>query len=126
MISCAITANYQNEVHQAQTISLLLIVFAELLRAFGARSLRESMFAVGFLNNKWMLYSVFGSMILTIIVYFIPGLNEALGLYAIDGRGWGVVMIGMFIPLIVEEITKVFFRYTGLGARVKTVRYSRK
>jgi Ca2+-transporting ATPase len=119
-------ANVQHEVEQAQTISLLLIVFAELLRAFGARSLRESMFTVGFTKNKWMLYSVFGSMILTVIIYFIPGLNNVLGLYEIDGRGWGVVMVGMFIPLIIEEITKFFFRFYGLGERVKTVRYSRK
>eukprot|EP00475_Leptophrys_vorax_P013211 TRINITY_DN1956_c0_g1_i1.p1 TRINITY_DN1956_c0_g1~~TRINITY_DN1956_c0_g1_i1.p1 ORF type:complete len:1052 (-),score=325.35 TRINITY_DN1956_c0_g1_i1:1636-4791(-) len=119
-------ANFTAEVQQAQTISLLLIVFSELLRALSSRSLRESMFAVGFFSNRYMIYSVFGSMILTVIVYFIPGVNSFFGLYYIDSNGWAVVMIGMLIPLIVEEITKIFYRQFRFGERQKTVRYSRK
>lgn len=117
---------FSSQVEKAQTISILLIVFAELLRALTARSLRESVFTIGFFKNMYMIYSVFGSLTITVIVYLIPNVNSFFGMHYIDGRGWGVVLIGSVIPIIIEEITKYFYRLTGLGARQKTVRYSRK
>jgi hypothetical protein len=72
-----------------------------------------------------MIYSVFGSIILTLIVYAIPGLNAFFGMYYIDGRGWALVVGGSVFPIIVEEITKWFYRRLKFGERTKAERYSR-
>jgi len=67
-------AKQQDGMQIAQTMTIYLIVFAELFRAYGARSLRESVFTIGVFTNTMMQWSVAGSLLLTVGVGHIPGL----------------------------------------------------
>ncbi len=101
----------------AQTMTIYHIVFAELLRAYGSRSMRESIFTIGVFSNKAMQYAVGGSTLLTLFIGHVPGVMDVFSMRYLDGRQWGLVLGLAFVPIIVDEITKVIYRATGFGLR---------
>lgn len=113
---------YEEELKMAQTTVFLFILLAELFRAPTSRSLRESIFSIGFCSNRWMLPAVFVGLAGGIMCATIPGLNELLGFRQIDGTDWAYICGFMFIPCIFEEIVKLIYRKTGFGIRQKAVR----
>ena len=101
----------------AQTMTISHIVFAELLRAYGARSLRESIFTIGLLSNTAMHKAVGASVGATLFIALVPGVMDVFNLRYISGREWALVVGLAFVPIIVDEITKAVYRYTGFGLR---------
>jgi Ca2+-transporting ATPase len=116
---------YNDGIVKAQTMAILLIVFAELGRAYSSRSLRQSVFDIGFFSNSMMQYSVGASVLGTILVGFVPGINDLFGCTYLDGRSYAVVFIFALLPFTVDEVTKYFYRRTGFGLRPKMNVYSR-
>jgi Ca2+-transporting ATPase len=112
-----------DQIAQAQTMSILFIVFAELLRSYTSRSLRNSVLSIGLFSNMYSFYTAFFSIGITCLIYAIPGLNNALGFVYIDGRAWGLVLGLCPIPAICDELLKIVWRKTNFGAREKVVRY---
>jgi len=106
---------------KAQTMCILYIVFAELLRAYGSRSLRRSLFTIGWFSNKYMQYAVFVAVALTILIAVIPGVQDIFNLAPISGKEWGFVIGFCFVPLFIDEVTKMVYRHIGFGERPKAV-----
>jgi len=104
-------------VRKAQTMTILTIVFAELMRAYTSRSLRRSIFEIGIFSNRWMQYSVFASIGITMFLTNTPGPQDLFGLEYITGREWGFVFGVSFIPAVLDELTKWIYRRTGFGER---------
>jgi magnesium-transporting ATPase (P-type) len=96
---------------------ILSVVFAELLRAYSSRSLRVSVFQMGFFSNRIMQYSCLTSVTLTVMVATIPGVQDIFNLKDLDGRAWGYVIGVAFIPFTVDELTKCVYRAIGFGKR---------
>ena len=111
--------SFQLGINKAQTMAILIITFAELLRAYGARSLRQSVFSLGLFSNKYMQYAVGASFIATLIICAWKDLGEAFGIYPISVKMWIYVICISFIPFIVDEITKYIYRQKGFGYRAK-------
>jgi Ca2+-transporting ATPase len=65
---------------------IIYIVFAELLRAYSSRSLRHSVFQIGFFSNRWMQYGTFTAVCATIIFCVTPGLQDVFGMVNLEGR----------------------------------------
>lgn len=101
----------------AQTMTIFHIVFAELLRAYGSRSMRESLFTIGVFSNKYMQYSVLGSMGATLFIGLTPGVMTVFSMRYLNSREWSLVIFLALIPITVDEITKIFYRLTGFGVR---------
>eukprot|EP00471_Norrisiella_sphaerica_P012954 CAMPEP_0184492938 /NCGR_PEP_ID=MMETSP0113_2-20130426/24635_1 /TAXON_ID=91329 /ORGANISM="Norrisiella sphaerica, Strain BC52" /LENGTH=1104 /DNA_ID=CAMNT_0026877993 /DNA_START=84 /DNA_END=3398 /DNA_ORIENTATION=- len=101
----------------AQTMTIYHIVFAELLRAYGSRSMRESIFTIGVFSNKYMQYSVGASVAATLFIGMTPLVQNVFKMRYLDGREWGLVLGLALIPITVDEITKVFYRYLDFGKR---------
>jgi len=112
----------EEQLHAATTLSYLYITFAELLRAYTCRSLRESVFTIGLFTNRWMQKSVGIGLIGAVSFAVIPGLNEALGFVQITGVDWAFVLGTMWVPCICEEIVKWIYRQTGFGIRPVAIR----
>ena len=94
-------------VEMARTMAFATLIFSELLRSFSARSIRHTIFHIGVFTNKRLLQAFIVSTALTLIVMFVPGVRELFKLDPIGIRGWIVVIIGAFIPLVLGEIQKV-------------------
>jgi len=101
----------------AQTMTIFHIVFAELLRAYGARSLRESIFTIGVFSNKYMQYSVFGSLGATLFIGLTPGVMEVFSMRYMNGQEWSLVIVLAFVPIVVDELTKIIYRMLDFGKR---------
>ncbi len=59
-------------------MTILVITFSELLRAYSCRSLRQSVFTLGFFSNKWMQYAVGVAISATLFVVNVPGASWLL------------------------------------------------
>jgi Ca2+-transporting ATPase len=102
---------------EASTVAYLYILWAELLRAYTSRSLRDSIFKLGFFTNRWMQRSVGVCGVVGTVICFIPGLNRALNFAPIDGIDATWCTLAVFLPAILDEIAKFFYRLTGFGVR---------
>eukprot|EP00808_Paulinella_micropora_P026570 g25631.t1 len=106
-----------HDLEAAQTMTILFIVFAELARAFGARSLRNSVFTIGPFSNWYMQPAVTASIVCTIALSLIPGVQTVFGMVPINGEEWGFLLAMATIPFTVDELTKLVYRLTGFGLR---------
>jgi len=106
---------FQFNIRQSQTMCMLIINIAELLRAYTSRSLIESVFVIGFWKNWWMQAAVISSISLTIAVSLIPGIKDVLGMELIRGPEWGWVIGLAFLPACADEALKLIYRISGFG-----------
>eukprot|EP00808_Paulinella_micropora_P016553 g23660.t1 len=105
----------------AQTMCIIFIVFAELLRAYGARSMRNSLFTIGPFSNWYMQASCFVSAVGTVLVSMTPGVKDVFGMVMLEPRDWYFILGMACAPLVVDEITKAVYRCTGFGLRPQHV-----
>ena len=103
----------QQGVREAQTMTIYVIVFAELLRAYGSRSLRQSLLAIGPFTNTYMQWACGASAALTLAVGHLPGLRGVFSMELLGGAAWAWVLPMSFVPLLVDEATKYVYRRTG-------------
>ncbi|PKN90191.1 MAG: ATPase, partial [Chloroflexi bacterium HGW-Chloroflexi-7] len=90
----------------AETMAFLTLAVSELFRAFTARSERYSLFKIGIFSNKWMNWAVLASLVLLVAVVYLPFLNPVFQTYPIGWYEWSWILPLVFIPAIVDELTK--------------------
>jgi len=103
---------------KAKTMSILFIVFAELLRAYSSRSLRNSLYSLGVFSNTFMQYSVAVAVAATVFIALVPKVQDIFGLVDLPGKAWAFVIFFSFVPITVDEITKFVYRLSGFGRRL--------
>eukprot|EP00457_Paulinella_chromatophora_P000770 gb/GEZN01000770.1/.p1 GENE.gb/GEZN01000770.1/~~gb/GEZN01000770.1/.p1 ORF type:complete len:1195 (+),score=139.50 gb/GEZN01000770.1/:43-3627(+) len=116
-LGAVIPAEDNLKLREAQTMCILFITFAELARAYGARSLRNSVFQIGPFSNWYMQPACAISVICTIGISIIPGVQDIFGMVMIRGQDWGFVLAMACVPFTIDELTKVVYRATGFGKR---------
>jgi Ca2+-transporting ATPase len=92
---------------QAQDAAFSVLVTANLLRAFGARSRTKTIWQLGLFSNIRLFFVVSISFSLQLLIHHIPILQEIFGIGAVSLKQcllW--VLLGM-IPLLVLEIQKM-------------------
>jgi len=97
----------------ARTMTIYVIVFAELLRAYTSRSLRKALFRDGgkhVFDNTYMQLAVFCAIAVTAIIGNVPVIQDIFDMAYLDGRAWAFVICISFAPPIGEEIVKYFYR----------------
>lgn len=91
----------------ARTMAYATLIMSELLRAYSARSITDTIFKIGPFSNRKLVYATIFSFILMVIVMYVPGIRDVFGLDNIGVMEWIVILIASFIPLIIGEIQKV-------------------
>jgi Ca2+-transporting ATPase len=94
----------------AKTIAFSTLVLDELWRAFAYRSEKRTIFQLGFLSNKSLLWAVGSSLLLLAIVIFVPPLHAVFKTGSLTIGQWGVVLGFSFIPAFLIEMTKLIFQ----------------
>lgn len=100
------------DVGLAQNFAFVTLTISELLRSFTARSEIYSIFHLGFFSNKYILGGTVLSLLMVLVVLYIPFLQPIFGTRAFTGSQWLVALAFALIPSIVAEVTKVAFRAT--------------
>ncbi|WP_308533687.1 calcium-translocating P-type ATPase, SERCA-type [uncultured Peptoniphilus sp.] len=91
----------------ARSMAFTSLILCELLRSFSARSIDKTIFKTGIFSNKLLLLGVGASFILTLLVLYVPFLEEAFHLVDLDLREWIVVICASSMPLILGEVQKI-------------------
>lgn len=97
---------HPEEASIATTMAFVTLSFSELLRAFTARSERNSLFRIGLFSNKTMIVAVLSSLVLLIMVVYLPFMQPVFDTVPLSWEQWQYVLPLLFLPAISAEITK--------------------
>ncbi|KGP62881.1 HAD family hydrolase [Legionella norrlandica] len=91
---------------QAQDAAFSVLVTAELLRSFGARSDTKTIWQVGFFSNLRLFFIVSISFLLQILIHHVPMLQELFGIEPVSfSQCLSWILLGM-VPLLILETQK--------------------
>jgi Ca2+-transporting ATPase len=94
----------------ARSIAFTVLSFSELLRAYTTRSEMYSVFRQGVFSNKFMQAAVLASVILLLVVIYVPFLNPIFETVPLSLMEWAEIIPLMLVPSVAAEVTKVFLR----------------
>ncbi len=104
---------YEGRVEQianAQTLALTTVVLAELLRAFTSRSERTSLWKLGLLSNRNMLWAVASSLAVLLAMVYAPFLQTVFRTVPLDPLEWAPLIPLALLPSIGAELHKAALR----------------
>lgn len=93
----------------AQTMTFNTVVFFSLFVVFNARSDKQSAF-VGLFSNKWLWGAVLLSILLQVMVIYIPFLQQAFSTVSLSPGDWLLCITVASSVLWLRELSKIFIR----------------
>lgn len=90
----------------ARTFAFSTLILGEMLRAYSSRTEHESIFSINIFSNKYLNYSVFGSIILLLIILYVPFLNGIFDVQALTPMQLLISVLLGLIPSLFSEISK--------------------
>ncbi|MDY0130362.1 MAG: HAD-IC family P-type ATPase, partial [Methanosarcina vacuolata] len=106
VLNWALDRNFSIE--KLQTLIFTLVVFSEMFNAFNWRSDRYSIFSLGLFTNKPLVYAVLTTVILQLVVIYVPFFQTAFRTVPLSLFEWGVVLSLASTTLISMELVKYF------------------
>ncbi len=92
---------------RGQTFAFASIVLFELIFVFSCRSQKHSLFQIGPLRNKWLIYSVLTSLALLFVVIYVPALAPLFDVEPLGTYDWIAVIIVGVSGFICYEVAKL-------------------
>jgi Ca2+-transporting ATPase len=109
--------NAFGSVATARTMAFVVLSGCQILRAYTNRSEHASLFSLGVFSNRWMQYATASSAVLLLAVVYIPGLNGVFNAAPLSLLQWGYLAPLLFLPAIVDELTKLGRRILSRSRR---------
>jgi Ca2+-transporting ATPase len=94
----------------AQTMAFVTLSISELFRAFTARSEFYPLLKIGIFKNKLMTWAVLGSLVLILMVVYVPFLQPIFNTAPLGVAEWLEILPLVLIPSVAAEVTKLFLR----------------
>ncbi|WP_299700411.1 cation-translocating P-type ATPase [uncultured Pontibacter sp.] len=94
----------------ARTLAFMTLVACQLFYALAMRHPTKSIFQLGVFTNKYLIGAIVLGLALQLIVIGIPFMREAFNLKTLDAKGWWIVVLLGLVPLIVNELGKIYLR----------------
>lgn len=103
--------NVPDEVTQyARTMAFMTIIACQLLYSLSFRHNTKSIFHMGVFSNLYLIGAIVLGFALQLFVLGVPFMRDAFKLQMLSMEGWVNVIALGFVPLIVNEIVKIFIR----------------
>jgi Ca2+-transporting ATPase len=99
-----------NTVEYARTLAFMVLVICQLFFSLAVRNSSKSIFQIGIFSNKYVTGSILLGVLLQLIVIGIPVMQRAFHLQMLDLRGWLIAFSLGLVPLVLNEIVKLFIR----------------
>jgi len=99
----------------ATTMAFCTLTFSQLFHSMNVRSFDKSLFEIGFHTNKYVIGAVLLSIVLTILIVQVPGLNDVFRLTALNGLQWFQVALLSAAILPVVELVKYIIKKVKRG-----------
>jgi Ca2+-transporting ATPase len=107
---------YPGHLEAAQTMAFVTLCISELIRAFTARSEYHSIFSIGVFSNRWMVWAVGVSLLLVLMVVYLPFLAPFFDTVPLSAGDWLFMLPFFFASPAAMELLKVYFRGRKTGA----------
>jgi Ca2+-transporting ATPase len=98
-------ANPQN-IEFAETMTFATLSISELFRAYTARSEFYPLIKIGIFKNKWMNFAVLSSLVMILLVIYVPFLNPIFKTEPLGWAQWVGIIPLLLVPSIAAEVTK--------------------
>ena len=99
-----------NTVEYARTLAFMVLVSCQLFFSLAVRSSSKSIFQIGIFSNKYVSGAILLGILLQLLVIGIPVMQRAFHLQMLDLRGWLTAIALGLVPLVLNEIVKIFLR----------------
>lgn len=93
---------------RARTMAFSGLIVFELYNVLNFRSFRFPLYRVGFFSNPTLIYAIFGSLALQMLVVYTPALQAFFGTVPLTLVDWGLLAALGFPILLVGEVYKIF------------------
>ncbi|QCU90904.1 cation-transporting P-type ATPase [Thiomicrorhabdus sediminis] len=108
--------SHQYPIEVARTLAVNMFVFAELFYLFNCRSLRYSIFRIGFFSNPWLLLGVVLMILVQLFFTYHPIMNHLFGSSPLNLLQWlAILLASLMIYAIVELEKRYRYQREGLG-----------
>ena len=94
----------------ARTMAFMAIISCQLFYSLAFRNSKKSIFQIGVFSNKYLIGAIVLGLLLQMVVIGIPAMQNAFKLQMLDFRGWMMVIALGLVPLIFNEVSKLFLR----------------
>jgi Ca2+-transporting ATPase len=96
-----------SNLNEARTIAYMVLVLAELLRAYSGRSFEGYLFRIGIFTNKFMNFSFIFGIVLLIATIYIPQLRLIFKNTVPTITESMDILLLAFLPFVISEFSKV-------------------
>jgi Ca2+-transporting ATPase len=100
----------ENILRYARTMAFMTIISCQLFYSLAFRNSIKSVFQIGFFSNKYLIGTIILGLCLQFTIIRMPGMRNAFKLQMLDFGGWITVILLGLIPLLFNEIGKIFLR----------------
>jgi len=97
-------------VEYARTMAFMVLVACQLYYSLAMRNNTKSIFQIGIFSNKYLIGAIVLGLLLQLIVIYVPAMQRAFNLQMLSLSGWIMALFLGFVPLLVNEIYKIFIR----------------
>ena len=94
----------------AVTMTFLVLCFSQIAHALNQHSSTVSIFSKNHPKNKYLYLAMLGSVMIALLVVFIPPISKFFSLVELNINEWLIVIILSIIPVVLLEIIKIFRR----------------
>ncbi|KUG02795.1 cation-transporting atpase, e1-e2 family [hydrocarbon metagenome] len=95
------------DIQAGRTMAFLVLALSQVFHSFNMRS-DHSLFSIGFFTNKYLNGAVLISIVLIIMIVFIPALASAFGMVRLSINSYLLSVSLALVPIIVLELSKAF------------------
>jgi P-type Ca2+ transporter type 2C len=101
----------ENILRYARTMAFMTIISCQLFYSLSFRNSRKSILRIGVFSNKYLIGTIVFGLLLQLMIIGLPVMRNAFKLQMLDFGGWASVILLGLIPLIFNEIGKIFIRF---------------
>ncbi|MFH1828159.1 MAG: HAD-IC family P-type ATPase [Nanoarchaeota archaeon] len=98
------------EIPKAQTVAFATIIFFELFHALNAKSWDETIFSKNFFSNFYVLGGIALAAVLTVLVIYLPFLQNIFGTVALDIKDWIIIIAVSSSAMWIIELQKTLLQ----------------
>jgi Ca2+-transporting ATPase len=91
-------------------MAFMVLVMCQLFFSLAVRNSSKSIFQIGIFSNKYLVGAIVLGVLLQLFVIGISFMQRAFHLQMLDLGGWLIAISLGLVPLVVNEIVKIFIR----------------
>jgi Ca2+-transporting ATPase len=100
----------EDALRHAQTMAFVVLSVSQLVHSLNMRNDKKSIFQIGLFTNKYLIGAIVLGIMLQDFIITIPALANIFSVHDLSLMDWGLVTILALMPLLFNEIAKLFKR----------------